>query len=156
MAQQEEIIERVAMDIDNSLHVATVRKAVDRAVELNRSIKAMAKELEELKARFREVAATGSFPKTETGSVELRSDMDNCATVCYSKDTPRVIKGADLGSLKEHLTRGQFSMMFEQVIVMRSVEDFENCFANLTKADQNRVKKCVAWTPNTPAVQLSK
>lgn len=147
----ENITVQVAVDL------AEVHRKVDRGVELNRLIKEQEKELEAIKAYLREQAATGAFPATETGTVEIRSEeTQNCVQVIPCKDTPGLIKGVDMTSLKSQLTQGQFDLMFREVIVMQPAAAFETAFGAAAKKVQNIVKRYVAWSPNTSQVKFSK
>lgn len=134
-----------------------VSQKVDRAVELNRLIEAHSDELTKLKAEIREAAKTGVFPRSETGTVEIRSlYTENCAQVCYPKDTPAIIKGVDVEPVVAQLTVSTFDLLFRRVVVMQPSEKFEQSFKVLPKNLQRLVKKVVAWAPNTPQVKLSK
>ncbi len=97
------------------------------------------------------------FPRTETGTVEIRSLFtENCAQVCYPKDTPRLVDGADVEPVIVQLTASQFDLLFRRVTVMQPTEKFTKSFGVLPKNVQRLVRKIVAWTPNTPQVKLSK
>lgn len=152
MTQQ--TIEKVSIQVN--VDRAEASRKVERAVELNREIKENIKELDQLKAELRELAATGVFPKTETGAVEIRAiESELCATIAYCKDTPAIMKGADTTQLAA-LTQGQFDLMFCRVVKMQSAEKFEAAFTALPKKVQGIVKRVVVWVPNTPQVNLSK
>ena len=147
----ENITVQVAVDL------AEVHRKVDRGTELRRLIEENTKELEGIKAYLREQAATGAFPSTDTGTVEIRSpESENCAQVIPCKDTPVLIKGVDTSALKALLTQGQFDLMFQEVIAMQPVADFEKAFGAAAKKVQNVVKKYVTWRPNAAQVKFSK
>lgn len=148
-------IENVTVQI--AVNKAEVYAKVDRGVELHRSLEAQKKELDEIKAFLREAAATGAFPATGTGTVEIRSpETENCAQVIPCKDTPVLIAGKDIAPLKASLTEGQFKLMFREVIEMQPVSDFETAFGAAAKGVQNLVRKFVAWRPNSSQVRFSK
>lgn len=134
-----------------------VYRKVDRGTELRRLIEESAKELEQIKAELREVAKTGAFPATDTGTVEIRSpETENCAQVIPCKDTPVLIKGVDTAKLKADLTAGQFDLMFREVIQLQEVSKFEESFKVAAKKVQGIVKRFVAWRPNEHQVRFSK
>ena len=133
-----------------------VSRHIERAVQLNRSIKENTKELDELKMYLRDVASSGVFARTETGSVQMRAlESELCATVSFGKDTPAIIKGVDTSQLAA-LSQAQFDLLFCRVVKMQPTDVFETAFEALPKKVQNIVKRVVAWVPNTPSVNLSK
>lgn len=143
--------------INIAVDKAEVYRRVDRGTELRRLIEEQEKELEQIKAYLREAAATGAFPATETGTVEIRSpETENCAQVIPCKDTPVIIKGKDLTSLKAQMTAGDFSLMFREAIVMQPTDSFETAFNAAKKTVQNVVRRFVAWRPNAHQVRFSK
>ena len=151
---QELVIGTVTVNI--AVDRAEVSRKVERAVELNREIKEGILELDKLKEELRALALTGVFPKTATGSVEIRAlESELCATVAFPKDTPAIMKGADT-TLLAALTQGQFDLLFCRVVKMQPTEKFEPAFAAMPKKVQNIVKRVVVWAPNTPTVNLSK
>jgi hypothetical protein len=130
---------------------------VDRGIELHRSIEAQTNELEEIKAYLREAAATGAFPATDTGTVEIRSpETENCVQVVSCKDTPVLIAGKDLTALKSQLTAGDFNLMFRETITMQPTANFEKAFNVATKKVKGIVRKFVGWRPNSNQVRFSK
>lgn len=155
---QENIIETVdTVTIEIQVDKARAYALVDEGTGLRREIEEKTKRLEEIKAELRELAKTGAFPKTETGTTEIRSpESENCAQVIPCKDTPVLIKGVDTTKLKADLTSGQFDLMFREVIQMQPVEKFEESFKAAAKKVQNVVKKFVAWRPNESQVKFSK
>jgi hypothetical protein len=148
-------VENVTVNI--SVNKAEVFAKVDRGTELHRLIEASTKELAEIKAYLREAAATGAFPVTETGTVEIRSsETENCAQVIPCKDTPVLIDGKDLTALKANLTAGEFDLMFREVITLQPVAKFETAFNAAAKKVQSTVRRFVAWRPNAQQVRFSK
>lgn len=155
---QDNIIETVeAVTVQVAVNKEEVYRKVDRGTELRRLIEESTKELDQIKAELREAAATGAFPATETGTVEIRSpETENCAQVVPCKDTPVLIKGVDHALVKGILTASQFGLMFREVIALQTVERFEEAFAAAPKKVQNLLRKFVAWRPNDPQVRFSK
>lgn len=148
-------VENVTVQI--AVNKAEVYAKVDRGTELHRVIEANTKELAEIKAYLREAAATGAFPATDTGTVEIRSpNTENCAQVVSCKDTPVVVEGKDLTALKANLTSGEFELMFRETIVMQPVAKFETSFNAAAAKVQNIVRRFVAWRPNANQVRFSK
>jgi len=140
----------------SAAYLEAVSRKVDRAVELNRTLATLSRELDGLKADLRSLASSGVFVPTDTGAVEIRSlETENCAVVTFPKDTPALIKGADTTILCA-LTQGQFDLLFRRVVVLQPTEKFEQAFATQAKKVQRIVEKVVSWNPNTPAVRLSK
>lgn len=154
------------MNMTQTIENVTVQIAVDkveafakvnRGTELRRLIEENTKELDEIKAYLREAAKTGAFPATETGTVEIRDPQTElCAQVIPCKDTPVLIKGVDTSKLKADLTKGQFDLMFREVVQMQPVEGFERAFDVTAKRVQNIVRRFVAWRPNEHQVRFSK
>jgi hypothetical protein len=145
-----------SVEVNIVVDLAEASRKVERAVELNRLIKENTEELNKLKEDIRGLAKTGAFPRTETGAVEIRAEESGlCATVSFPKDTPAIVKGADVTQLAA-LTQGQFDLMFKRVVVMQPTADFEKAFAASPKKVQTIVKRVVCWTANTPSVNLSK
>lgn len=148
-------VETVTVQI--AVNKAEVYAKVDRGTELHRLIEAQTKELNEIKAFLREVAFTGAFPTTETGTAEIRSpESENCAQVIPQKDTPVLIEGKDLTALKAQLTAGDFNLMFREVIAMQPSATFETSFGAAAKKVQTIVRRFVGWRPNSPQVRFSK
>lgn len=136
---------------------AEVFAKVDRGTELHRAIEAQTKELAEIKAYLREVAGTGVFPATETGTIEIRSpESENCVQVIPCKETPVIIEGKDLAALKAQMTTGEFDLMFREVVVMQPTAKFETAFNVATKKVQTLVRRFVAWRPNAHQVRFPK
>lgn len=143
--------------INIAVDMAEVHRKVDRGTELHRAIETNEKELAEIKAYLREVAKTGAFPVTDTGTVEIRSpESENCVQVCPQKDTPVIIDGKDLSSLKAQLTAGDFGLMFREQITMQRTEQFEKSFNAAAKKVQTIVRRFVAWRPNAHQVRFPK
>lgn len=156
---QDSIIETVeTVTIDVKVDRARAFALVNEGTNLRREIDEKAKRLEQIKAELREFAKVpAAFSVTETGTVEIRDpESENCAQVIPCKDTPAVIKGVDLKSLKALLTSGQFDLMFREVIQMQPVADFEVAFNAAPKKVQGQVKKFVTWVANTSQVKFSK
>ena len=144
-----------SVDVGIAVDTAAAGGKVDRAVFLNRQVEAFSKELDAVKAELRALAATGAFPSTETGAVEIRSlESGDAALVAPVKDTPTLVKGADVTALKACLTASQYDLLFREVVQLQPASDFEAAFAQLPKKLQERVKKAVSWRPNTPQVRL--
>lgn len=130
---------------------------VDRATDLDRLIKSLSEELDGIKAYLREAAQSGAFPANDAGTVEIRSEATgNVAQVVFPKETPTVLKGTDPLVLEASLTASQFNLLFKKVVQLQPAEAFESAFKQLPKKLQDKVKKVVAWRPNTPTVRLPK
>ncbi len=153
MSQQQ--IDSVGIEV--VVDVTRAHALVDEGTSLRREIEEKSKRLDQIKAELRELAKTGAFPKTETGTTEIRSpESENCAQVIPCKDTPVLIKGVDTSKLKADLTQGQFDLMFREVVQMQPVDKFEEAFGAAAKKVQNVVKKFVAWRSNESQVKFSK
>ncbi len=148
-------VEKVTVQI--AINKAEVYAKVDRGTELRRLIEESSKELDQIKAYLREVAKTGTFPATETGTVEIRSpESENCAQVIPCKDTPVIIDGKDLTALKAVLTAGEYDLLFREVVTLQPVAKFETAFKAAAKKVQNTVRKYVSWRANENQVRFSK
>lgn len=155
---QDNIIETVeSVTIDIKVDKTRAFALVNEGTGLRREIEEKSKRLDEIKAELREFAKTpAAFQITDTGTVEIRDpESENCAQVCPQKDTPVIIKEADVTVLSG-LTQGQFDLTFRRVVAMQPVEKFEAAFENLPKKAQNLIRKVVAWRPNAPQVKFSK
>lgn len=156
---QENIIETVeAVTIDMKVDKARAFALVNEGTSLRRELEEKVARLEAIKAELREFAKTPDvFSVTETGTVEIRDPAsENCAQVIPCKDTPAVMKGVDLKSLKALLTSGQFDLMFQEVIQLQPAKKFEESFNAVPKKVQKQVRKFVTWVPNTSQVKFSK
>lgn len=129
-----------------------VTQIVDVAVDMNRQIAALTKELDILKAAIREqgmsaVAQTGDNNITLTGSV-------GTAQVVMVKAAPKAKKGVDLLAAAANLPEAVWASLFTKKVVVEIADDFEQKVAGLTTAQKAVVGNLVQMVEQTPRVTL--
>ena len=125
---------------------------VDVAVEMNRQVAALTKELDLLKAAIRErglseVARTGDNNITLTGSV-------GTAQVACVKAAAKAKKGVDLLAAESNLPADVFASLFTKRVVVDIADDFAEKLAGLTTAQKAVVGNLVQMVEQTPRVTL--
>lgn len=131
---------------------ANTVEIVDVAVEYNREIARLTKELDVLKASIREkglaeVAATGGNNVTLTGTT-------GTAQVACVKAAPKAKKGVDLLSTEGNLPAEVWASLFTKKVVVEIADDFEAKVAGLTTAQKAVVNNLVEMVAQTPRVTL--
>lgn len=125
---------------------------VDVAVEMNRQIAALTKELDVLKAAIREkglveVAKSGDNNVTLTGTV-------GTAQVVAVKAAAKAKKGVDLLATEGNLPADVWGSLFTKVVKVEIADDFEEKVAGLTTAQKAVVNNLVEMVAQTPRVTL--
>lgn len=125
---------------------------VDMAVELNRTVAALTKELDVLKAALRdsglaEVARTGTNNVTLTGAT-------GTAQIACVKAAAKAKKGADLLAAEVALPADVYGALFTKKVVVEIADDFEAKLAGLTTAQKAVVANLVEMVAQSPRVTL--
>lgn len=142
---------KTAKDVLASGNVSSV---VDFAIETNRTITALSKELEGVKPFLR---AEGTRLQALSGqnSVEITGNL-GVATVVGVKPEPKAKKGMSLADLEASLPPEVFSALFVKKVVVNIADDYEAKVANLTAAQRAVVSNFVEVVASTPRVNLPK
>lgn len=127
-------------------------ETVDVAVEINREVARLTKELELLKTALRDqgvaqVAVTGDNNITFTGSI-------GTAQVACVRPTPKAKKGVDLLTTENSLPAEIWSALFTKVTKVEFASDFEAKVAGLTTAQKAVVGNLVEMVEGTPRVTI--
>ena len=131
-----------------------VGEVVDFAIEANRMIAALSKELEECKAALR---ASGVAQAALTGenAVELDGLLGK-AQIVMVRSAPKVKKGVSLLASEAGLPADVFAALFVKKTVVDFAEDFEVKLAGLSTAQKAVIQNLVEIVPSTPRVNLPK
>jgi len=150
---QENIMLKSAKDVLASKSVEVV---VDFAIETNREVAALTKELEAVKPFLR---AEGVKLACATGenSAELVGNL-GVATIVGVKPTPKAKKGMDLASLEATLPAEVFASLFVKkvVVVVEVAEGYEAKLAALTTPQKAVLANFVEVVGSTARVNLPK
>ncbi len=126
---------------------------VDLAVDLNRQDFETTRELNEVKAYFREIAKA-----KQHGAAEVELDgLTGTVSVAFPGLTLKVRKGADLKDLEVNIGPEAFSKLFFRTIEIKpalSADDFLEVLATLDPIDQNKVKLFIEASELTPKVYV--
>lgn len=131
-----------------------VASVVDFAIEANRQIAALTKELDALKVFIRErglaaAALSGQSQASLEGTL-------GAAQVVVVKATPKAKKGVDLLAAEASLPAEIYSQLFVKRTVVDIADDFEEKLAALPKAQKMVVSNLVEVVASTPRVNLPK
>lgn len=127
---------------------------VDLAVEMNRQIQQLTKELDTLKAALRE-KGLAEVAATEGNHINLEGTLGT-AQVVMVKPAPKAKKGVDLLSTEGNLPAEVWSSLFTKVTKVEIADDFEAKVAGLTTAQKAVVNNLVEMVQQTPRVNISK
>lgn len=127
---------------------------VDFAIETNRQINALTKELDLLKVFIRErgvaaAAITGENSALVEGSLGV-------AQVAMVKSSPKARKGTDLLASEGSLPTEVFSALFVKKTVVEFSPSFEEKLIALPKAQRAMVSNLVEIVASTPRVSFPK
>lgn len=125
---------------------------VDAAVEMNREIARLSKELDALKTALRHqgiahVATTGLNHHTFEGTI-------GSAQVVAVKPSPKAKKGVDLLASENSLPSDVWTSLFTKVTKVEFAPDFEQRMASLTTAQKTVLSNLVEMVEQTPRVNL--
>ena len=131
-----------------------VGEVVDFAIEANRTIAALTKELEECKVALR---ASGVAQAALSGENAIELDgLLGKAQIVMVKATPKVKKGVSLLASEAGLPADIFAALFVKRTVVDFAEDFEVKLAGLSTAQKAVIQNLVEIVPSTPRVNLPK
>ncbi len=127
-------------------------EVVDMAVEYNREIARLTKEMDVIKTFLREqgiakVAATGDNNVTFTGTV-------GTAQVACVKSAPKAKKGVDLLASESNLPAEVWGALFTKRVVVDIADDFEAKLASLTTAQKAVVNNLIEMVDQTARVTI--
>lgn len=130
----------------------SVGSVVDMAVEMNREVARLTKELDVLKAALREkglseVALSGENNVTFEGTV-------GTAQVVAVRPAPRAKKGVDLLASEANLPADVWGSLFTKRVVVEIAEDYEAKVAALPTAQRAVLGNLVEVVAGTPRVNL--
>jgi len=140
-----------AKDVVASGETASV---VDFAIEADRTIKQLTKELEVVKAALR---AKGIAEAALTGenSVEIEGNLGK-AQIVMVRPAPKAKKGVDLLASEAGLPSEVFASLFVKKTVVDFADDFETKLAALPSAQKAVISNLVEIVASTPRVNLPK
>ena len=125
---------------------------IDQALDLNRTIAKLTKELEALKGQIREAGLAQAALKGEN-SATLEGSAGVAQVVCV-KDVIKARKGADLLASESSLPEEVWSSLFVKVTKVEIAPDFEAKLEGLSKAQKAVVGNLVESVPQTARVTL--
>jgi hypothetical protein len=124
---------------------------VDFAIDLNRKVFQLNKELEEAKEYLRQEARKKDKRAAE---VELEG-LSGTISVVFPGLTLKVKKGADLKNLEVNLSPEIFAKLFFRTIEIKpahAADDFVEILGSLSPADQERVNRFIEAVDQTAKV----
>lgn len=125
---------------------------VDFAIEADRTIKALTRELEVVKAALREKGLSEAALSGEN-SVEIEGTL-GVAQIVMVRPTPKAKKGVDLLASEAGLPSEVFASLFVKRTVVDFAEDFEVKLSRLPPAQKAVIQNLVEITASTPRVNL--
>ena len=136
------------------LAAGSVEAVVDAAIEANREVNRLTKELDALKAFIREQGiAAAALSGNNNALVE---GTLGAAQVAMVKAAPKARKGADLLASEGSLPADVFASLFVKKVVVEFAPDFEEKLVGLPKAQRAVVENLVEMVASTPRVNLPK
>jgi hypothetical protein len=129
-------------------------EVVDFAIETNRQINALQKELDLLKAFIREKGIAAAALSGENNA--LVEGHLGAAQVAMVKAAPKARKGTDLLASEGSLPAEVFATLFVKKTVVEFAPDFEEKLIALPKAQRAVVANLVEMVASTPRVNLPK
>lgn len=127
---------------------------VDMAIEFNREVNRLTKELDALKAFIREKGIAAAALTGENNA--LVEGTLGAAQVAMVKAAPKARKGTDLLASEASLPAEVFSALFVKKTVVEFAPDFEEKLNALPKAQKAVVENLVEVVASTPRVNLPK
>ena len=128
---------------------------VDMAIETNRQVTALTKELDALKAFIREKGVAAAALSGENNA--LVEGLLGSAQVTMVKAAPKARKGTDLAEVAEGILPPEvFSALFIKKTVVEFGPDFEEKLSALSLSQRAMVLYLVEIVASTPRVNLPK
>lgn len=127
-------------------------EVVDLAVEANRTIAQLTKELDALKAHLRDQGITALAAGTNN-NVTFDGTI-GVAQVVAVKPAPKAKKGVDLLATEGNLPADVWGQLFKKVTKVEISDDFESIVATLTPAQKAVVNGLVEVVASTPRVNI--
>lgn len=127
-------------------------QTVDLAVELNREVARLSKELDTLKAALRD-QGVAAIAQTGNNNVTLAGTVGEAQVVAV-KAAPKARKGIDLLSTEGNLPAEVWNSLFVKVTKVEIAPDFEVKVAGLTTAQKAVVNDLVEVVAQTPRVNI--
>jgi len=125
---------------------------VDAAVEMNREVARLTKEMDVLKAALRELGVA-AIAATSANNVTLTGTIGTAQVACV-KASPKAKKGANLLAAKDALPAEVFASLFTVKTVVDFAEDFEAQVAGLTTAQKKVVGGLFEMVAGTSRVTI--
>lgn len=130
----------------------SVSEVVDFAIEANREVTSLSKELDVAKAALRDAGSKAAALSGET-NVSLVGSL-GAAQIVFPKEAPKVKKGRDIAELLSALPAEIFSGLFQ--VEYKVAADFAEKLAGLTAAQRAAVGNIVELVAATSRVNLPK
>jgi len=131
-----------------------VVEIVDAAIEANREVNRLTKELDALKAFIREKGIAAAALSGENNAA-VEGTLGS-AQVAMVKAAPKARKGADLLASEASLPAEVYGSLFVKKTVVEFAPDFEEKLVALPKAQRAIVENLVEMVASTPRVNLPK
>lgn len=127
---------------------------VDLAVEMNREITRLTKELDALKAALREKGITAAAVSGDN-NVTIEGTLGS-AQVVMVRPAPKAKKGVDLLAAEASLPAEVYGSLFTKKVVVEIADDYEAKVAALPAAQKAVLGNLVEVVASTPRVNLPK
>lgn len=127
-------------------------EVVDLAVEANRTIAALTKELDAVKTFLREQGIT-ALATGDKNNVTFDGTLGTAQVVAV-KPAPKARKGADLLAAEASLPAEVFAALFTKKVVVEIADDYEAKVATLTTAQKAVLSNLVEVVASTPRVNI--
>lgn len=139
---------RTAAEVVASGDVPTI---VDFGIELDRSIKAEAQELEEVKKALRRIGETRLADRRTEKSVQLEGHL-GIVTVTFPADAPKLKPGVDLAASEAGIPEDVFRLLFRKRVVIDFEVGFLDKLARLEPEDRDLILDLIEVQRATPRV----
>ena len=128
------------------------RAIVDFAIESNRELATIGRELELAKGHLRKVALGRAGDGTE-GPVEIEGNL-GVASVAFGPAGVKTRKGRDLRDIEANLSEDTFRRLFTRKLQVHPHKDLATLVASVEGSERDVIDQFLAIKPSTPKVFL--
>lgn len=132
-----------------------VPSIVDFGIELDRTIKADAQELDVIKRVLRQIGETNLADRRTEKTVQLEGHL-GVVTVTFPADTPRVKPGVDLLASEAGIPEDVFKLLFRKRTVVDLADGFFEKLGRLEAEDREMILDLIEVQRSTPRVNWPK
>lgn len=132
-----------------------VPSIVDFGIELDRTIKADAQELDAIKRVLRQIGETNLADRRTEKTVQLEGHL-GVVTVTFPADTPRVKPGVDLLASEAGIPEDVFKLLFRKRTVVDLADGFFEKLGRLEAEDREMILDLIEVQRSTPRVNWPK